>query len=150
MIDDTDILIALLREVSRQSEPFQNLIHDYSLDVMGDPEIDRLFAARLDSATAMLRRIDRLKTSCIAAAAAPSGLSPAMNEVLAAASALPVSSHVRMADIVNLVAVELAYRRIDQHLDEPLAGLRRQTATQLTLLDTQTAADQGTDATRLR
>jgi hypothetical protein len=43
-----------------------------------------------------------------------------MNEVLEAASALPATSRSSVAEIVNLVAVELAYRRIDQGLDQPL------------------------------
>lgn len=50
----------------------------------------------------------------------------------------------------GLVAVELAYRRMDQHLDEPLAGFRRPAETQITLLDTQTASDPGTAAARSR
>jgi hypothetical protein len=44
-----------------------------------------------------------------------------MNEVLKAASALPATSHTNLREIANLVAVELAYRRIDQRPDEPLA-----------------------------
>jgi len=36
MAGDGDTLLALVREVSRQSELIQNLIRDYSLDVMGD------------------------------------------------------------------------------------------------------------------
>lgn len=48
-----------------------------------------------------------------------------MNEVLDAATALSATSHTSMAEIVNLVAVELAYRRIDQGLDEPLAASER-------------------------
>ena len=44
-----------------------------------------------------------------------------MNQVLEAASALPATSHTNLTEIANLVAVELAYRRMEQRLDEPLA-----------------------------
>jgi hypothetical protein len=47
-----------------------------------------------------------------------------MKEVLEAASAIPASSHTNMGEIVNLVAVELAYRRMDQGLDPPLVSPR--------------------------
>ena len=39
-----------------------------------------------------------------------------------AAFALPANSHLNLEEIANLVAVELAYRRIDQGLDPPLAA----------------------------
>lgn len=68
MATDRDTLIALLREVSRQSEPFQSLIHDYALDAMGDPEVHYLFTTRLNNDMSMLRRISNLKTSSSRAA----------------------------------------------------------------------------------
>ena len=57
MAPDREILTALLHEASRQSEPFQSLIHDYSADVMNDPEVHRLFTARLDTNLPMRREI---------------------------------------------------------------------------------------------
>jgi hypothetical protein len=51
MSPDREILTALLWEVSRQSASFQSLIHDYSADVMNDPEVHCLFTARLDAST---------------------------------------------------------------------------------------------------
>jgi hypothetical protein len=122
MAEDKDTLIALLGEVSRQSEPFQSLIRDYSLDVIRDSEVHRLFATRLNNDVSMLRRISNLKKSFALSSAEPNGISAIMNEVLEAASALSAASHTSMAEIVNLVAVELAYRRIDQGLDEPLVA----------------------------
>ena len=120
MAEDRETLIALLREASQQSEPFQSLIHDYSLDVMGDTEVHHLFTTRLNNDMRMLRRISNLKTTFVASSAEPNGMSPTMSEVLEAASALSPTSHTTIAEIVNLVAVELAYRRLDQGLDEPL------------------------------
>jgi hypothetical protein len=63
MSPDLEILTALVREASRQSEPFQNLIHDYSAAVMNDPEVHRLFAVRLDADLPMRREIEILKAS---------------------------------------------------------------------------------------
>ena len=77
MSPDREILTALLCEVSRQSAPFQSLIHDYSADVMNDPEVRGLFAARLDADLPMRREIEILKASLSASAAGP--LSQAMN-----------------------------------------------------------------------
>ena len=125
MAEERAILIALLCEVSRQSEPFQSLIHDYALDVIGDPEVHCLFTTRLNNDMSMLRRISNLKTPFESCCAEPDGLSAIMNEVLDAATALSTTSHTSMTEIVNLVAVELAYRRIDQGLDEPLAASER-------------------------
>jgi hypothetical protein len=122
MLGDRESLVSMLREASQQSEPFQSLIHDYSLDVMYDPAVHLLFTTRLNQNVPMLRRINRLKTTFESSDADPSTLSSAMKEVLEAASALPASSHANMGEIANLVAVELAYRRIDQGLDQPLAA----------------------------
>ena len=77
MLPDREILTALLYEVSRQSAPFQSLIHDYSADVMNDPEVHRLFTARLDADLPMQREIEILKASLRVPDAGP--LSPAMN-----------------------------------------------------------------------
>ena len=68
----------------------------------------------------MLRRIDNLKTLFKPSGADHNDISTAMNEVLEAASALPATSHTNLTEIANLVAVELAYRRMDQRLDKPL------------------------------
>src|SRR5580658_2572751 len=100
MTANREILTALLREASRQSEPFQSLIHDYSADVMNDPEVHRLFTARLDANLPMQREIEILKASLRAPAIGP--LSPAMNDVLAAADALPAGSHTNLREIADL------------------------------------------------
>ena len=97
MSPDRGILTALLREASRQSEPFQNLIHDYSADVMNDPEVHRLFTARLDADLPMRREIEILKASLLVPVAGP--LSPAMKDVLAAADALPAGSHTSLREM---------------------------------------------------
>src|SRR5258708_39205337 len=107
MSPDREILTALLCEASRQSEPFQSLIHDYSADVMNDPEVHRLFTARLDADLPMRREIEILKASLRVPPAGP--LSPTMNDVLAAADALPAGSHTNLREIAELVAVELVY-----------------------------------------
>ena len=125
MAKDRDTLIGLLCEVSRQSEPFQSLIHDYALDVMSDPEAHYPFATRLNNDMSMLHRISDLKTLFQSSSTEQNAISATMHEVLEAAAALSATSHTRMAEIVNLVAVELAYRRIDQGLDEPLSAFGR-------------------------
>jgi hypothetical protein len=119
---DREVLLSMLREASRQSEPFQSLIHDYSLDVMNDPAVHLAFTTRLCENLAMLRRIHSLKTSLETSDTDACALSRAMKEVLDAASALPPTSHANVGDIADLVAVELAYRRMDQGLDQPLAA----------------------------
>jgi hypothetical protein len=108
MLPDREILTALLREASRQSEPFQSLIHDYSVDVMNDPEVRCLFAARLDADLPMRREIEILKASLRVPAAGP--LSSAMQDVLVAADALPAGSHTSLREIADLAAVELVYK----------------------------------------
>jgi hypothetical protein len=112
MSRDREMLTALLHEASRQSEPFQSLIHDYSAEVMNDAEVHRLFAARLDTDLPMRREIEILKESLCVPAAKP--LSPAMNDVLLAADALPAGSHTSMREISDLAAVELVYKRRDK------------------------------------
>jgi hypothetical protein len=121
MPEDREILMAMLREVSGQSEPFQSLIQDYSLGVMNDPEVHHGFTTWLNDNHPMLRRINNLKTLFKTSSADSNDLSAAMNVVLEAASALPATSHTNVTEITNLVAAELAYRRIDQCLDESLA-----------------------------
>jgi len=111
MSPDREILTSLLYEASRQSAPFQSLIHDYSADVMNDSEVHRLFTARLDADLPMRREIEILKASLRLPAAGP--LSPAMNDVLAAADALPAGSHTSVREIADLAAVELVYKRRD-------------------------------------
>jgi hypothetical protein len=108
MSPDREILTALLHEASRQSEPFQSLIYDYSADVMNDPEVHRLFTARLDADLPMRREIEILKASLCVPASGP--LSPAMKDVLAAADALPAGSHTNLREIADLAAVELVYK----------------------------------------
>lgn len=108
MSPDREILTALLCEVSRQSVSFQSLIHDYSGDVMNDSEVHRLFMARLDADLPMQREIEILKASLRVPASGP--LSPAMNDVLAAADALPAGSHTNLREIADLAAVELVYK----------------------------------------
>jgi hypothetical protein len=109
MSADREILTALLCEVSRQSAPFQSLIRDYSADVMNDPEVHRLFTARLDANLPMRREIEVLKASlCVPAAGQ---LSQAMTDVLLAADALAAGSHTSLREIADLVAVELVYKR---------------------------------------
>jgi hypothetical protein len=125
MPGDREILVSMLREASQQSEPFQSLVHDYSLDVMYDPAVHLLFKTRLNQNLPMLRCINSLKRTFESSDADPSTLSTAMKEVLDAASALTATSHANMGEIANLVAVELAYRRMDQGLDQPLAPLER-------------------------
>src|SRR5580698_10034836 len=99
MSPDREILGALLHEASRQSEPFQSLIHDYSADVMNDPEVHRLFTARLDANPPMQREIEILKASLSVPAAGP--LSQAMNDVLLAADALPAGGHANLREIAD-------------------------------------------------
>ena len=111
MSRDREILTALLYEASRQSEPFQSLIHDYSADVMNDPEVHRLFTARLDADLPMRREIEILKAALRVPAAGP--LSQAMNDVLLAVDALPAGSHTSLREISDLAAVELVYKRRD-------------------------------------
>ena len=108
MSPDREILTALLREASLQSEPFQSLIRDYSADVMNDPEVHCLFTTRLDADLSMRREIEILKASLRMPAAGP--VSPTMNDVLAAADALPAGSHTNLREIADLVAVELVYK----------------------------------------
>jgi hypothetical protein len=108
MSPDREILTALLRLASRQSEPFQSLIHDYSADVINDPEVHSLFTARLDADLPMRRGIEILKASLRVPGAGQ--LSPAMNDVLAAADALPAGSHTSLREIADLAAVELVYK----------------------------------------
>jgi hypothetical protein len=108
MSPDREILVALLYEASRQSEPFQSLIRDYSADMMSDPEVHRLFTARLDANLPMRREIETLKASLRVPAAGV--LSPAMKNVLAAADALPAGSHTNLREIADLAAVELVYK----------------------------------------
>jgi hypothetical protein len=109
MLDDKDILPALLSEASRLPAPFQNLIHDYALDVMNDPQTHRLFAERLRDNPPMQKEIDILKASV----PAPLPLSALLRDVLAAALALPADGHATLHDIVDLVAIELVYKRRD-------------------------------------
>jgi hypothetical protein len=109
MSPDREILTALLCEVSRQSAPFQSLIHDYSADVMNDPEVHRLFTTRLDADLPMRREIEILKASLRVPAAGP--LSPAMNDVLTAVDELPAGSPTSLREIADLAAVELVYKR---------------------------------------
>jgi hypothetical protein len=108
MSTDREILTALLYEASRQSDPFQSLIHDYSADVMNDPEVHRLFTARLDADLPMRREFESLKASLRLPAAGT--LSQAMNRVLLAADALPAGSHTSLREIADLAAVELVYK----------------------------------------
>jgi hypothetical protein len=108
MSPDREILTALLYEASRQSDPFQSLIHDYSADVMNDPEVHRLFTARLDANLPMRREIEILKASLRVPAAGP--LSSAMSDVLLAADALRAGSHTSLREIADLAAVELVYK----------------------------------------
>ena len=111
MSPEREILTALLYEASQQSEPFQSLIHDYSADVMNDPEVHRPFRARLDADLPRRREIEILKASLCVPAAGP--LSQAMNDVLLAADALPAGSHTSVREIADLAAVELVYKQRD-------------------------------------
>jgi hypothetical protein len=130
MSSDREILTALLYEVSRQSEPFQSLIHDYSAEVMmDDPEAHRPLKERLDADLPMRREIEILKASPTVSVAGP--LSPAMRDVLAAADALPVGSHQSLREIADLVAVELVYklqRNNSYPLNPPESVMKRDTA----------------------
>jgi hypothetical protein len=108
MSPDREILTALLCDVSRQSTPFQSLIHDYSADVMNDPEVHRFFTTRLDADLPMQREIEVLKASLRSPAVG--SLSPAMKDVLAAADALPADSHTSLREIADLAAVQLVYK----------------------------------------
>jgi len=115
MSPDREILTALLREASLQSEPFQNLIHDYSADVMNDPEVHCLFKTRLDANLPMRREIEILKASLRVTAAGP--LSQVMRDVLLAADTLPAGSHTSLREIADLAAVELVYKLRDMAAD---------------------------------
>jgi len=123
MPGDREVLVSMLQEASRQSEAFQSLIHDYSLDVMGDAEVHHFFARRLNADAALLRRIGHLKT-LLGSTPDACALTAPMQEVLEAASALPASCHTNAGEIASLVAAELAYRRMDQGIDPPLASER--------------------------
>lgn len=120
MPGNREVLLSMLREASRQSGAFQSLIYDYALDVMHDPTAHLRFTTRLQENLPMLHRIGTLKTSLESSDPDAGAVSTAMTEVLDAASALPPTSHTSMGEIADLVAVELAYRRIDQQLDPPL------------------------------
>ncbi len=104
---DRETLMALLREASRQSEPFQSLIHDYATDVMADPATHRLFSKRLAAALPMRRQIAALKAS---PCSETGPLSPAMQDVLVAVDDLQVGSHTNLTEIADLVAIELVYK----------------------------------------
>ena len=108
MSSEREVLTALLREASRQSEPFQSLISDYCADVMNDPEVHRLFTTRLDADLPMRREIEILKASLRLQAAG--SLSQVMQDILAAADKLPAGSHVSLREIADLAAVELVYK----------------------------------------
>jgi hypothetical protein len=108
MSPDREILEALLCEASRQSEPFQNLIREYSADVMSNPEAHRLFTTRLDADLPKRREIEVLNASLRVPAAGP--LSPRMNDVLATVDALPAGSHANLREMADLAAVELVYK----------------------------------------
>jgi hypothetical protein len=108
MSTEREILAAMLCVASRQSEPFQSLIHDYSADVMNDNGVQGLFAARLEADLSMRREIEILKASLCGTATGP--LSQAMSDVLLAADALPVGSHTSLREIADLTAVELVYK----------------------------------------
>lgn len=105
---DRQILIALLGVASRQTEPFQRLIQEYTADVITDPEIHGPFVERLGANQPMRREIEILKASLRATPAGP--LSQRMEDVLAAADAVPAGSHTSLHEIVDLVAVELVYK----------------------------------------
>jgi hypothetical protein len=115
MSPDREVLTALLYEASRQSQPFQSLIHDYSADVMSDHEVHRLFTVRLDADLRMRREIEILKALLCVPSTGP--LSPAMQDVLAAADALPAGSHASLREIADLAAVELVYKLRDMAAD---------------------------------
>ena len=104
---DHDTLTGLLRVASRQSKPFQSLIHDYAADVMADPETHRLFSERLAANPSVRTAIEDLKAS-VGAEVGP--LSPAMEEVLASVNALPSGSHTNTREIADLAAAELVYK----------------------------------------
>jgi len=93
MPGDWEALVSMLREASRQSEPFQSLIHDYSLNVMHDPAAHLLFTSRLNQNVPMLRRINRLKTRFESSDTDPSTLSSPMKHVLEAASSALTRSY---------------------------------------------------------
>jgi hypothetical protein len=116
---DQDIVRALLSEASQLSAPFQNLIHDYALDVMNDPEAHRLFTERLRADLPIQNQIKILKESL----SSPGPLSPLLRDVLASAFALPADRHATLRNIVDLVAIELVYKRRDlAAADSPPAG----------------------------
>ena len=109
MLDDKNILPVLLSEASQLPAPFQNLIHDYALDVMNDPQTHRLFAERLRDNPPMQEEIKILKASM----PSPLPLSALLRDVLGAALELPLGGHATLRDIVDLVAIELIYKRRD-------------------------------------
>ena len=75
---------------------------------MNDCEVHRLFKSRLDADVSMQREIEALKRALCVTAAGP--LSSSMEDVLAAADALPAASHTNLREIADLVAVELVYK----------------------------------------
>jgi hypothetical protein len=104
---DRETLTALLRAASRQSAPFQSLIHDYAADVMADPETHRLFSERLAANAPMHHEIAKLKASLVTDT---EPLSPAMQDVLARVDGLQASSHTNLREVADLAAVELVYK----------------------------------------
>ena len=106
-MSDHETLTVLLRAASRQSKPFQSLIHDYAAEVMADPETHRLFSERLAADQPMRRAIEGLKASL-----SPENhpLSPMMQDTLAAAGGLRADSHTSLREIADLAAVELVYK----------------------------------------
>ena len=104
---DREILTALLSAASRQSKPFQSLIHDYAADVMTDPATHRLFSERLAADLPMRGEIAALKAS-LGADSGP--VSPAMQDVLLAVDNLGKDSHTNLREIADLAAVELVYK----------------------------------------
>ena len=79
---------------------------------MGDPEMHHFFADRFYKNTDMLRQIADLKAS-IRIPDQQSALSRSMKQVLATVDALPSDSHTNLREIVDLVAVELFFKRLD-------------------------------------
>ncbi len=112
MTDDLKILTALLHEASLFSTAFQNHIDDYISDFMGDPEVRQPFLDRLYQDPKMRREIKDLKAS-IHLPGEGATLSLLMKGLLIAIQALPPDSDTKLGEIIDAIAVEIFYKRLD-------------------------------------
>jgi hypothetical protein len=103
---DRDTLIALLRILSRQSDVFQRMVHEYAVEVMTDPETHQPFAERLAAGHPVQSDIVALQASL---SPDSSPLPPLMQDLLERVDGLQ-NSHTSLREIASLVSVELVYK----------------------------------------